>query len=166
MARRSSRRRGTPATTNGHVADRRARAAQFDEYVRLSAAGLKGLPQIKLRPDLKAIEDRRTWHPERENRPARSYYEHFHRLVYQARKIRSHVRTAMDPSRLLRRAAWNQVPHQVAFRNPQSVLVCVRRKMRREVLHALRKTGSGSGRKKPKRNWTSGISCTKFKRRR
>lgn len=46
-----------------------------------------------------------------------------------------------------------------AFKHPPSVAICVRRKRRKEVLHALHKTGRGSGR--GKRRWlrSSSIHC-------
>lgn len=51
-----------------------------------------------------------------------------------------------------------QVRQVLAFAHPRSVLVCVRRKIRDEVLHALGKTGKGSGR--PRRfNSNSRIKC-------
>lgn len=37
------------------------------------------------------------------------------------------------------------------FEDPKRVTVCVRRKMRREVLHAFKKTGKGSGRNRRRR---------------
>lgn len=46
----------------------------------------------------------------------------------------------------------------MAFRDPHKVAVCVRRHERREVLHALRRVGRGSG-KKRRRNEASDIKC-------
>lgn len=46
----------------------------------------------------------------------------------------------------------------VRVEEPSALRVCVRRKDRREVLHALRKTGRGGG-KKRRRNETSNIHC-------
>lgn len=49
--------------------------------------------------------------------------------------------------------------YQNLFADPSSVLVCVRRGQRREVLHALRKTGR-RGKKGPyRRNLWSGVHC-------
>lgn len=45
-----------------------------------------------------------------------------------------------------------------AFTTPPGVAICVRRKQRREVLHALKKTRSGSGRSK-RRNPYSEVKC-------
>lgn len=50
------------------------------------------------------------------------------------------------------------VPHQIAFSVPQETLVCLRRGRRREVLHALRKTGKG-GQRKPRRSSWRHIKC-------
>lgn len=49
-------------------------------------------------------------------------------------------------------------PDVFGFRVPDKVLICVRRKQRREVLHALRRTGSGAGRRR-RRNYYSAVSC-------
>lgn len=46
----------------------------------------------------------------------------------------------------------------VAFRDPDRVLICVRRRQRREVLFARRKTGRG-GQKPPKYSWFSRVTC-------
>lgn len=50
------------------------------------------------------------------------------------------------------------VPFQVAFSAPRDVLICVRRKRRKEVLHAFRKTGR-SGQRKPRFNRYSQVRC-------
>lgn len=49
--------------------------------------------------------------------------------------------------------------HRLAFSIPRLVALCVRRKTRKEVLHALRKTGGGSGRRRPRRNFWSNVKC-------
>lgn len=47
-----------------------------------------------------------------------------------------------------------------SFGDPSLVAICLRRQRRREVLHAYRRTGKGSGRnKKRRRTWHSSISC-------
>lgn len=62
----------------------------------------------------------------------------------------------------IRQALRHQAPISV-FDAPRSdeeraTMVCVRRSQRREVLHALGKTGQG-GQKSPKYNWQSKIHC-------
>lgn len=49
--------------------------------------------------------------------------------------------------------------YRINFAVPDRVMVCVRRKIRDEVLHALKLTGRGSGRGKKRFNVFSGISC-------
>lgn len=49
-------------------------------------------------------------------------------------------------------------PSGVRVATPSRVAVCVRREQRREVLHALRRTGGG-GRKRRRYNEWSNISC-------
>lgn len=87
--------------------------------------------------------DRRTFYPD-DFRPAVHRSGRPHTLT-----ISSHVvRAPIDhfPS-----------PH-VAFDAPKSVMVCVRRKQRKEVLHATRKAGK-RGQKAPRRSVFSDIHC-------
>lgn len=95
--------------------------------------------------ELTTVEDRRTFHPRGEVREARSFRTPHHQLVYRpaAPVIMGHP---------------NRIPQSVAFHAPREVLVCVRRKTRKEVLHAFNKTGK-SGQKRPRRNHYSSISC-------
>lgn len=54
--------------------------------------------------------------------------------------------------------APSKVPYQVAFTAPGETLVCIRRKRRKEVLFAKRKTGKG-GQKKPRWSKWSSYRC-------
>lgn len=106
-------------------------------------------------PALNLFEDRRLFHPEQDYRPALNLLGRQHRLV---------VPAAVKQPPLNRRSAAlsavrDSVPHRVSFEAPSSVLVCVRRQRRKEVLHALNKTGSGVSRRRPRRNWLSNVSC-------
>lgn len=101
-------------------------------------------------------EDRRTWHPNGIFRPARSFWGRpmFHRLVLVDRLHRLQGRRrSLDRVRGL-----SQTHAVVAFREPDRVLVCVRRAVRREVMHAIGKAG-GTGQRPPKRSWLSSVSC-------
>lgn len=91
--------------------------------------------------NLLAIEDRRMWTP-REETPRGFFRRSTKQVVqpYKARRLR------------------NDVPAQVRFAVPREVAVCVRRKQRRSVLFALRKTGKGS-RSRRKRNAFSEFRC-------
>lgn len=60
----------------------------------------------------------------------------------------------------MKRSLASTLPSQVGFNVPQNVVICVRRKRRKEVLHALGKTGFGKApQKRPFRSWTSSLSC-------
>lgn len=52
---------------------------------------------------------------------------------------------------------------RIAFRNPKNALVCVRRRVRRAVMFALRRTGKGGARRNRKAVWSdrSRIVCRK-----
>lgn len=88
---------------------------------------------------LRSIEDRRTFYPERATRPASSYSRPRHRLESAP--------------------GYNILPFGVRFEEPRKVLVCVRRKQRREVLFALKRTGRGAGKKRHKRSMYSDVRC-------
>lgn len=93
---------------------------------------------------LTVLEDRRQFHPMRAWRPAFSIPRAAARLV------------AKEPRNARRFGA--QTRAVIAFANPRRVLVCLRRKARREVLLAL---GQGGGRKgrKPRRTEYSDVRC-------
>lgn len=59
---------------------------------------------------------------------------------------------------LKKRLAKNQVHLVQSFFAPENVLICVRRKTRKEVLHAFKKIGM-KGQKKPRRNVYSDVHC-------
>lgn len=100
--------------------------------------------------DLRTLEDRREYHPEGDNRPAKSFT-----------RIAAHV-VQKQPKKKNQKISATKKLHQVqtlSFNVPQSVAICIRRKTRTEVLHALRKTGRGISRRRPRRNQHSHISC-------
>lgn len=98
---------------------------------------------------LTLFEDRRLYHPEQAQRPALSFRGAKHSLTV----------TTNTPKKIQGRFGdRSQTKGTVAFGQPNALLVCVRRKVRKEVLHAFRKTGK-RGNKKPRRNWLSSISC-------
>lgn len=105
---------------------------------------------LKVRNDWRKYEDRRTWHPEGHTRPARSFNRTRHRLGY--------VEPTQPHSMHSRRNQGFPSP-SVGFEEPQKVLICARRELRKRVLHALNKTGKGTKRNKPKFNEYSKISC-------
>lgn len=89
--------------------------------------------------DLLAIEDRRTFHPARMFRAPLSVSR------------RAFAKVVARPNRALHRETFS-------FAVPQKVALCVRRKERREVLHALKRTRSGGGRSKRRNAW-SAVKC-------
>lgn len=100
---------------------------------------------IRLTP-LQLVEDRRTWHPDgRIHRPIR---------------MTTTQRPRLKPVAFSAPKFKNTLPTKIGFDVPRKVAICVRRKQRKEVLHALKKTGrSGGGRKKARRNIHSDIHC-------
>lgn len=92
---------------------------------------------IPSRPVVLATGDRRRYRPDASTRPP-------HALTASAARVVARP----DPSH----------PGALAFKHPPHVAICVRRKQRREVLFALKKTRKGAGAKR-KRNFWSDISC-------
>lgn len=111
---------------------------------------------------LSLFEDRRQFHPEGSARPARSFASSRHRLrllgVPVARAVRpSGSRYDFSSRRFV------PLPYRIGFENPTRILLCVRRRVRREVLHALGVAGIGGAARKlfkrPTRNEYSSIGC-------
>lgn len=87
------------------------------------------------------VEDRRQYHPGRQNRGYAS-----------AGTSKINIKPI--------KASLFSPEIKYAFKPVGLAMVCVRRHMRKEVLHALRKTGKGSRfNKKPRRSDTSSIRC-------
>lgn len=99
----------------------------------------------RLATTINPIQDNRAWHPERAFRPALSVLR------------RGAVRTR---PLVLRKPTPHQLPRltePLRFPDPKRVLVCIRRKTRRRVIHA----SGAAGRKvaKPRRNHLSEVTC-------
>lgn len=105
-------------------------------------------------PNLRIYEDRRLWHPEGINAPAGVLRQRSARVFVEATTPQRRTPAAS------RRGFSPRMSSPItAFTEPKEVLVCVRRSQRREVLHALKRTGAGTSSKKPKLTWRSKISC-------
>lgn len=120
----------------------------------LSSSIFSSRPAMSL---LSEFEDRREWHPEGFARPARLFSRPRHRLSLVDQPRRSRTPLNRDPFSHLR-SFNSQTKARIAFREPDRVLVCVRRNIRKEVLHAFRKTGR-VGQRRPRRSFYSSISC-------
>lgn len=102
---------------------------------------------LKLSP----IEDRRQFYPG----------------VRPARTLRQVARITMKSPAKKASSKRNRVPSLMrgpevhAFKIPETTIVCVRRSIRKEIMHALKKAGKGV--RKPKRNAMSSISCKRRK---
>jgi len=107
------------------------------------------MPSPRSMTYLSEIEDRRNYHPSGVTSPARSFSRPQHTLVTPGPK---------NPDRVGNSIRSSTLPSAVAFQAPTKVLVCVRRHIRKEVLHALQKTGK-SGQKRPRRSYYSDIHC-------
>lgn len=103
--------------------------------------------------DLKFIEDRRRFTPTPRN--AASFTSSRHRLTELTSKVSS------KPTERGRNIYSNpsSLVGKIAFEDPDT-LICVRRKIRREVIHALKKNGK-KGQAPKKFNYFSDVACKK-----
>lgn len=92
--------------------------------------------------DLRVFEDRRTFSPVR------------HQVRSPGVFSRRDQRRLVDGPALSR----DRLPARLQFAVPDKVVLCVRRKRRREVLFATRRTRSGRGRAR-RRNMWSAVKC-------
>jgi len=133
MARRSARNRDTIAITSDPLSSLVPRPRPYQRWHRELGE------VVTVTPWQWAVEqDLRRWDPEGINAPVRTRSGERARFVELYR-----------PS--------TQVGH-FGFRRPPNIMECIRRKIRREVLHALRLKKSGRGGSK-KRDWRSDIKC-------
>lgn len=122
---------------------RRQQSSAADAVLSRPLAPLfSGLPSLT---PLKDVEDRRTWHPVGPFRPAR--------------QLGGHPVHPVNVNKPKNQKFKRQLPFGLKFAVPENTVICVRRKRRKEVLHALKKTGKGRGRKRPTKNWYSKIGC-------
>lgn len=102
---------------------------------------------------LREYEDRRRYHPiEHESRPARTFRAAHHRL-----SLPSVHRSPPPSSPSSYFSPKNWPTATIGFREPKSVPICVRRRIRREVIFAT--TGGGGGQPPRRFNEFSKISC-------
>lgn len=99
---------------------------------------------------VRQFNDRRNYHPEPNRYPGA--------IVRRAGRL--NIDTLGNSVRSQVRPNNDVLPWRVAFADPKKVAVCVRRKVRREVLHALKlKSRAGKGGAPRRRNPWSGIRC-------
>lgn len=139
---RSSRRSSRTRRDNSSIANQRLPRTDMIDFNMVSPIG---------RTDLRGVEDRRTFFPG--DRPAASPSRRQHTLIISPNVNRR-------PSRPLKSGS-SYSSSQVVFED-KDTLVCVRRSRRKEVLHALGKSGR-SGQRKPRFNKFSSVSCKRRK---
>lgn len=123
------------------------------------------LSAIERRPgsfeiDLDKVEDRRRWSPERVNRW--SPYKHLRPLTVHGNRPR--IVVVPEKHRLAKYQTYkgryyrSNLPRTVGFSLPWNVVICVRRKVRREVIFAAGKSGR-NGKKPYRRTEYSEVRC-------
>lgn len=114
---------------------------------------LHHLPKPKT--DLRPLEDRRKYHPDGRQQAAKSIHKATHRLTVkrgpQGRPLKSRPSALRSPVKAL--------SHKIGFHDAKRVLICIRRKMRKQVLHALKLTGKGARSRRHRQSEYSSIRC-------
>lgn len=93
------------------------------------------------------IEDRRRWNPQRSQAPAKSFVSARHRL-----------QAVPSRGKASRPGSFYWPTARIGFEYPRRVLICVRRSVRREVLHA-RGVAGKVGQRRPRRGPYSSVRC-------
>ena len=140
----------------------RQRATLVSASPRLSVFARLVRPPVAIRPGrirtiLQELEDRREWHPEGPARSARGFFIPRHRLVARVSSPQSGRTSSSFQSPFL--PSLSSVPISVGFQAPKQVAICIRRKVRREVIFAKGKAGRGVRRRLPTRNFYSEVPC-------
>lgn len=141
---------------------RRERSESVNNYTgrEVSNFAKRSLPRDYFKTSLRDVEDRRRFHPMGSIAPARRFYP----------AKRKEFRVAGVPVARAQRAAgyraahklegYEPLPWRIGFADPAGVVVCVRRRIRRAVLHAFGIAGRrGLGRGGVRRNEFSSIGC-------
>lgn len=122
---------------------RRARA-QRDRFLSIA-------PERAVRNPILMLEDRRRFEPV-DDYP-RALFHRSARLVVSPNVNKSKSRAAG------RSILSSGLPAHIKFNVPREVALCVRRKQRREVLFAKRRTGKGARAVRRRRNFWSNVRC-------
>lgn len=122
----------------------------------LGADEISGFATFSPQP-LSQVEDYRVWHPEGDWRPPQTVFGNPARWRVSGVKGRAADSDAL-PSRIGGLLA--SLGRKQYFADPRRVVLCVRRRRRRAVLHALGKVGRGFGGKRLRKlTWRSAIGC-------
>lgn len=111
--------------------------------------------RLKPLPVLDAVDMRR-WYPDLPVPWLRTVFGGNGRVV--APKIRSREGLKPDRGMVKSRPNKNYLPWSLAFHMPANIAVCVRRKQRKQVMHA-RGIAGGRVSRPRRRTWVSSISC-------
>lgn len=104
------------------------------------------------RPIVLHTQDRRFWHPDNVSRPGATFRKAANLSLVPGRKFK------YGPSPKSYTPGAERLSDRVGFEDPSRVAICVRRNVRKEVIHALGKAGKGKTRR-PKQTEYSKVRC-------
>lgn len=120
------------------------------------AVAPRASPSPSPKRDHREVQDNRTWDPD-PWRPAKTVNGVRPRIALPNPAKRA---TVYRPTKTYKASATvSAVTSRLGFSVPHDVILCLRRAMRREVLHALKKTKKGAGAQRRRRNQYSDIKC-------
>lgn len=135
---------------------KKRRRANPDSFANHRLPTFHATPVPYSSPFLRQIEDRRFFHPEGFRAPAQTIRSRRSRSLVVSQPSRRALQSATRST--MRSWLPGTLPSGIRFQAPEDVVICVRRSIRREVLHAFRKTGR-RGQRKPRFSFHSKIKC-------
>lgn len=121
---------------------------------------LPALVKKAVQPALVQVEDRRTFHPDQRNRPAKTISGRTAPITVGNRPRKKPETPGARLARLrFGPKVHSQTKGHLTFAVPSETIVCLRRKRRKEVIFAKNKAGKGSRKPNRTRSWLSKISC-------
>lgn len=133
----------------------------FEDLKKSLLARPRAASPVALRPPvrkLKEVEDRRRWDPD-VRKPPRALTGRHARIVHKVKATsRSNAAVVKPLARVRRQAAHPLIREAPSFGGVRKAIICIKRKVRREVLHALMRTRSGKGSPKKRNEW-SDVQC-------
>ncbi len=146
--RRGTNRRLRSYETHGRHRSSKTNPKKYNPYPIL-AYGFSGKPRNRLKiKTLRQVEDRRLYNPGGTRAGARLLSGQLHTLEERAPEQKTR----------LQKHPGSRTGTVLGFKTPNRVAICIRRNIRKQVLHAKKQTGK-AGQSKPHYNYYSSISC-------
>lgn len=109
------------------------------------AQGISLFNRLAPKTTLNLYQDRRYWHPKGANQPARSLTENYPRIIETAPRAKpkaSYIPVWKGDDYVVPHTGEillfkHMNPFKITWENPSKMIICLRRKLRKEMMHAL-----------------------------